>query len=197
MPDQHDLLSDEARLLARLRAVEALHAGATTGGERVAAEHARRRILEHLQRLQAEDPVIEVRFTMPDMWSRKVFVALARRYGLRPYRYVRQRHTTVMLKAPRRFVDETLWPEFEELHELLHEHLSRVTDRVVSDVLHPDTSDAATVPAGSLPPAPTEPPPAPPAAPPDGPTATEAKTEPASRRRRRKKGKRKKGRRGR
>ena len=82
-------------------------------------------------------------------------------------------------------------------HDLLHEHLSRVTDRVVSDVLHPDTSDAATVPRGTLPPAPTEPPPAPPAAPPRDPATPEAKTGPAPRRKKRKKRKRKKGRRGR
>ncbi len=48
---------------------------------------------------------------MPDMWPRRVFVALLRRYGIRPYRYRRQRYTTVMAKVSQRFVDDTLWPQ--------------------------------------------------------------------------------------
>ncbi len=44
---------------------------------------------------------------MGDMWSRKVFVALLRRYGIRPYRYKRQRYTTVMAKVSKKFVDRT------------------------------------------------------------------------------------------
>ena len=40
---------DEARLIDKLRPIEALFAGATTVGERVAAEHARSRILERLK----------------------------------------------------------------------------------------------------------------------------------------------------
>ncbi len=52
---------DEARLIEKLLAVEALHAGATTKGERVAAENARRRILDRLRELVEEDPPIEYR----------------------------------------------------------------------------------------------------------------------------------------
>jgi hypothetical protein len=46
----------------------------------------------------------EIQFSMNDLWSRRVFVALLRRYGIRPYRYPRQRHTTVMARMPRRFL---------------------------------------------------------------------------------------------
>ncbi|MFQ5353293.1 MAG: hypothetical protein ACE5D3_09530, partial [Candidatus Binatia bacterium] len=66
---------DEARLIDKLRLIEALFAGATTKGEKVAAERARSRILERLKLLEREDPPIEYRFTMADMWTRKVFVA--------------------------------------------------------------------------------------------------------------------------
>ena len=136
---------DEARLIEKLLAVEALHAGATTKGERVAAENARRRILERLAELVAEDPPAEYRFSMTDMWSRKVFVALLRRYDITPYRYKGQRYTTVMAKVPRRFVDETLWPEFQELSDTLKSYLAEVTDRVVSQVIHADSSEAGVV----------------------------------------------------
>ncbi len=136
---------DEAGLIEKLRRIEALFAGAATEGERVAAERARQRIQERLQRFEREDPAIEYRFSMADMWSRKVFVALLRRYGIRPYRYRGQRYTTVMARVPKKFVDETLWPEFRQLSQALEEHLSEVTERVVSQVIHRDSSEADVV----------------------------------------------------
>lgn len=136
---------DEAKLIEKLRLIEALHSGATTVGEREAAARARERILERLAQVEKEDPPLEYRFFMGDMWSRKVFVALLRRYGIRPYRYKRQRHTTVMARVSKRFVDETLWPEFQEISDSLQTYLSEVTDRVVSQVIHQDSSDAEVV----------------------------------------------------
>ena len=136
---------DEARLIEKLRAIEALFAGATTEGEKVAAERASDRIRERIKLLEQEDPPTEYRFTMADMWSRKVFVALLRRYEIRPYRYRGQRHTTVMAKVSNRFVDEILWPEFQELSKNLHDYLSEVTNRIVEEVIHKDSSEAEEV----------------------------------------------------
>ena len=136
---------DEAKLIEKLRLIEALFAGATTEGEQVAADHARQRILERLRSMEVEDPPVEYRFTMGDMWSRRVFVALLRRYGLRPYRYRRQRYTTVMVKVSKRFVNETLWPQFERLSQTLQEYLSEVTDRVVVQVISEDLSEAVVI----------------------------------------------------
>ena len=133
---------DEARLIERLRAIEALYAGAATPGEKTAAGLGRERILEHLQRLQGNDPPIEYQFSMPDMWMRRVFVALLRRDGIKPYRYSRQRHTTVMARMPKKFLDHTLWPEYEEISTALTAYLSEATDRVIGQVLHADGSDA-------------------------------------------------------
>ena len=136
---------NEAKLIEKLRLIEALHAGATTEGERIAAEHARGRILEQLKHWEREDPPVEYRFSMSDMWSRKVFVALLRRYGIRPYRYKGQRHTTVMARVSGRFVNETLWPEFQEISETLQAYLSGVTDRVVHQVIHQDSTEAEVI----------------------------------------------------
>lgn len=136
---------DEARLIEKLRLIETLFAGATTEGEKVAAERARQRILERLALWETEDPPVEYRFSMPDMWSRKVFVALLRRYGIRPFRYRGQRYTTVMASVSKRFVDETLWPEFRQISESLQTYLSDVTDRVVRQVIHQDSSEVEVV----------------------------------------------------
>lgn len=133
---------DEARLIDKLRLIEALFAGATNEGEKVAAERAKSRILERLKLWEKEDPPVEYRFSMGDMWSRKVFVALLRRYNIRPYRYSGQRYTTVMARVSKRFVDETLWPEYQKISETLRSYLSSVTDRVVQQVIHQDSSEA-------------------------------------------------------
>lgn len=136
---------DEAALVDKLRKIEALFAGATSDGERVAAGEARARILKRLQASEREDPPLEYRFKLADPWSRRVFVALLRRYGIHPYRYPRQRRTTVMAKVSRGFVDATLWPEFEQLSMTLREHLEQLTDRVVSQVLHQNPADPDVV----------------------------------------------------
>ena len=136
---------NEETLIQKLIKIEALFAGATTAGERISANRARQRILERLRELLPKDPPIEYHFTFADVWSRKVFVALLRRYGLKPYRYHRQRYTTVMAQVPKRFVEDTLWPEFEKIDAELQLYLKQVTDRIVHRVLHEDSSEAAVV----------------------------------------------------
>lgn len=86
-----------------------------------------------------------MQFSMADQWSRRLFLALARRYGLAPYRYRRQRLTTVMVRVPRRFVDQVLWPEFQELNKALVHYLNEVTLRIIHDEVHGDASEAAEV----------------------------------------------------
>jgi hypothetical protein len=136
---------DEARLIEKLQAIEALFAGATTPGERTAAGLARRRIMDRLKEMASADPPVEHKFKLGDIWSRRVLLALLRRYDLEPYRYRGQRHTTVMVRVSRRFVQETLWPEFEQLTASLNAYLQEVTERVVASVLHGDASEAAEV----------------------------------------------------
>ena len=101
---------------------------------------------EIVRALRSDDAVaVDEDLTMGDMWSRKVFVALLRRYGINPYRYKRQRYTTVMARVSNTFVEETLWPEFEEISKTLQSYLSEVTERVVSEVIHEDSSEADVV----------------------------------------------------
>ena len=133
---------DEQKLIEKLRLIETLYAGAATAGERVAAGNARERIRERLHRLQGEDKPIEFRFSLADVWSRKLFVALLRRYDLKPYRYRGQRRTTVMVRVPKNFVNETLWPEYQELSRSLHSYLDEVTERVIREEIHGDASEA-------------------------------------------------------
>ncbi len=141
----------EAKLIEKLRLIEALFAGAATEGEKAAAANARDRIEGRLKASERADDPIEYKFTLADMWSRKLLVALLRRYGIKPYRYYRQRKTTVMAKVPESFVDETLWPQFQKLADTLQDYLSEVTDRVIKEGIYADHSEAEVRDQSTLP----------------------------------------------
>ncbi len=135
----------KAKLVEKLKRIETLFAGATTNGERDAAFNALQRRKKRLKETQKTDPPVEYKFTMSNMWSRKLFVALLRRYNLKPFRYYRQRYTTVMAKVPKTFVDETLWLEFEELDKTLQEYLDDITNKIISESIYADNSEAEVV----------------------------------------------------
>lgn len=138
-------MSLDAELRDKLRKIEALFGGAATEGERNAAGAALDRVRRRLAGLQGSSPPIEMQFSMPDMWSRRLFVALCRRNGLHPYRYRRQRHTTVLVRAPRAVIDQVLWPEFTELNNALRSYLDAVTLRIIRDEVYADASEAPEV----------------------------------------------------
>jgi len=80
---------------------------------------------------------------MADQWQRRLFLALCRRYGLEPYRYRGQRYTTVVLRAPRLFIDQTLWPEYLELQAALNAYLNEATERIIREEVFGDADEAA------------------------------------------------------
>ncbi len=107
---------DEQRFIEKLQRIEALFVGAAMPGERDAAAQTRDRIRGRLREQQQTNPPVEFAFKRRDRWSHKLLIALLRRYQIRPYRYRGQRYTTIMARVPQRFVNEVLWPEFEELN---------------------------------------------------------------------------------
>jgi hypothetical protein len=143
-------MSTESQLRDKLRKIEALFAGAGTVGERLAAEAALERVRARLAEIGARETSVELQFSLADQWSRHLFLALCRRYGLAPFRYHRQRRNTVMIRAPRSFIDQVLWPEFSELDRALQAYLRQVTLRVIRDEVHADASEAQEVPEALL-----------------------------------------------
>jgi len=138
---------EERRLVDKLRKIEALFARATSDGERVAAENASDRIRQRLEQLERSERAVEYRFSVPDTWSKSLFIALLRRYGIEPYRYAGQRRTTVMARVTRTFADEVLWPEYQQLNAMLREHLDSVTQRVIAQAIHGNQADVEERPA--------------------------------------------------
>ncbi len=84
-------MTTQSQLRDKLRKIEALFAGAGTAGERLAAGAALERVRAKLAEIERQEPPVEMQFSFPDTWSRQLFTALCRRYGLNPYRYHRQR----------------------------------------------------------------------------------------------------------
>ena len=138
-------MTPEQLLREKLRKIEALFSGAATEGERVAAGAAAERIRDRLGQAAGKEKAIEVKFSIPDIWSRQLFVALCRRYGIRPFRYRRMHRQTIIIRAPKSFIEEVLWPEFEELSAALTAYLSEITEKVIREEVHGETGEADEV----------------------------------------------------
>lgn len=127
-------------IIEKIRKVEALFLGSDSPGEVQAA-------LSALGRLQAQldaapQPAEEWQFSLQDPWKRQLFLALARRHGLTPYRRPRQRFSTVMIRTTRPMIDQVLWPQYLELSKLLHDYLNEVTRDIIGRSVHRDLSEA-------------------------------------------------------
>lgn len=127
----------------RLAKLEALFARGATDGERAAAGAA-------LQRLQArlepegsadDDPEIELQYSLPDVWAVRLFVALCRKHGVRPYRLPRQRRTTVMVRVRRAAFERTVGAEFHALHEELTAYFDETVNHLVANAMRSDGDD--------------------------------------------------------
>lgn len=138
-------MSAENGLKEKLRKIEALFAGAATAGEKAAAGAAADRIRARLREIGTRESAIEVRFSLPDPWARRLFIALCRRYGLKPYRYPRMKRQSVVVSAPATFIEEVLWPEFSEINEALEAYLTEVTNKVIREEVHRNAAEADVV----------------------------------------------------
>jgi hypothetical protein len=49
---------------------------------------------------------------------------------------------SVVIKAPRSFVEQVLWPEFHDLSSALSNYLAEITEKLIREEVHRDTADA-------------------------------------------------------
>jgi len=85
--------------------------------------------------IEFEEPDVEVKFSLEDSYTIKLFIALARKHGFRPYRYPRQKRSTIMLKGKQSYIDQKLWPEFTVLSDELDFMLDQITNEVIITTL--------------------------------------------------------------
>src|SRR3546814_17604730 len=111
----------EDQLREKLRKIEALYAGAKTDGEKSAAGAAAERIRVKFENASKQERAAEFKFSITETWSRPLFIALCRRYGIKPFRYTRMQRQTVIIRAPASFAQLTLMPKFAERKKVLME----------------------------------------------------------------------------
>ena len=135
-------MTNEEALREKLRKIEALLAGAAGPGEKAAADAAAQRIRGRLRDAQAEAKPEDIKVSVPDIWSQKLFIALCRRYGLKPFPYRRMHRQSLIVRAPRSFVDAVLWPEFQQLSSALTAYIAEITNRMIREEIHGDMADS-------------------------------------------------------
>jgi hypothetical protein len=98
---------DEDALVRRLDELERLAAkSGPIGGEACRAELAARR---------RGEPDSEFRLSLPTPTSQVVFLSLCRCYGLKPYRALKQRRSTISVRAPTGFMYDVLKPRIDAM----------------------------------------------------------------------------------
>lgn len=121
-------------LLARIKKIESLIKGSTTEGEKTAALLAKERILEKYPRLKHENNLKEYSLYTQDSWHKKLLIAICRKYEVKPYRYHRQKYTTVMVRINPEFLNNVLWPEFLEYSAHLESIVEGITDDLINKI---------------------------------------------------------------
>ena len=134
---------DDAELRAKLAKVEALFRQSGSPGERAAARAAMDRLHDRLGTPGGDaEPEVELQYSLPDMWSVRLFIAICRKHGVDPYRYARQRRTTVMVRARERAFDRVVWTEFSRLHTELEIYFTDVTDHLITRAMGSNGDDS-------------------------------------------------------
>lgn len=118
------------KLLEKIRKIEALIEGTTSEGEKNAAILAKGRLdKKRLEELESEQK--EYALYTPDNWHKKLLLAICRKYGVRPYRYKRQKYTTVMVNLNEKFLNDVLWKEYLEYSA----HLEVLVEEITNDII--------------------------------------------------------------
>ena len=118
-------------LFEKIRKIEALIEGAKTEGEREAALLAKQRVK---QRVSEQKLLREFKLTTSDNWHRNLLVALCNKHGIKPYRYKRQKYTTVMVKIDEQFLNNVLWKEYIKYSDMLEELLEDVANDLITKI---------------------------------------------------------------
>ncbi len=68
---------------------------------------------------------------MDSHWKKRLFTALCNKYGLKPYRYYRQKYTTSNVKTTKIDMETKIWPEFLKFSEILE----NLVEEIMTDLM--------------------------------------------------------------
>lgn len=135
------MLTNEANLIDKLLKIEALYIGAQTIGEKEAAKNALDKVQKKIEEYKKADPPTEWKLVTNSMYEKKLLQSLLRRYGFKPFRYKRQKYTTVMVVASGEFINNVLWPEYVQMSKLLISHLDEVTEKIIKSAINESSEE--------------------------------------------------------
>ena len=127
-------------LLEKIKRIEALIEGSKTEGEKNAAILAKSRVNKRLveeEKMQVEEYTLYT----PGTWHKRLLLAICRKYGVRPYRYKRQKYTTVMVMANANFVNDVIWKEYLEYSGHLEKLVEEITDSIIKKIHQGDEEE--------------------------------------------------------
>lgn len=136
-------MRDQDDIREKLAKLEALFSRGATAGERAAAGAALERLQSRLDidAPSKDEPVIELQYSLPDVWAVRLFVALCRKHDIKPYRYPRQRRTTVMVRVQQTNFEQTIAREFQTLHRELTNYFNETLNHLIANVMKSDGDD--------------------------------------------------------
>ena len=89
------------------------------------------------------EPEVELKSSLPDMWSVSLFIAVCHKHDALPWRYARQRRTTVMVWVREREFDREIRLEFSMLHSEPENYFQDVTKHAITCAMRSDGDDCA------------------------------------------------------
>jgi hypothetical protein len=129
-------------LLDKIAKIQALILGTNIEGERQAAIAAKARLMAQQpevlpQHLDAKEYTLYT----PDNWHKQLLMALCRKYELKPYRYHRQKYTTLMVRCNWDWLNKVLWKEYQEYSKHLEALVDDVTSELINKIHAPEEED--------------------------------------------------------
>ncbi len=125
-------MTQEQDLIKAFQRVEMRRAGISLSDAH--EEQARQHIIAQWKGSRHAPDVQEFHCPMKNEWEQLLFHGLLKRYGIRPYRYRKQRNSTIMIRVSKRFLHECLWPMFNELSLDLQQRFNAIVKTLLPAV---------------------------------------------------------------
>jgi hypothetical protein len=115
----------EKDLIGSFHSIERKYAG-RPGNEGI-TDQPKEQITARLQESASAPDVEEFQCNMKHEWETFIFHALLKRYGIKPYRYRKQRKTTILVRVSKAAMNGLLWPIFTDVAAELSARFTVVT----------------------------------------------------------------------
>jgi hypothetical protein len=106
-------MNEEQEIIDAFATIERNHA-ALYSLAAASSEEAKAAIAARYKALHT-DQLKEYQCSLKTEWEQVVFQSLLKRYGIKAYRYRKQRRTTVLIRVSEPFMNDLLWPIFRDV----------------------------------------------------------------------------------